>query len=202
MCLLVSNKGFIVAVDNDAASATLRDIEQTQRLTKKLISYKASSTFVLLWGILVSCGFIWEHFHPELASLSWSLVRTVGILVGFALAYVMNRKHRSFTDLRLLYAFLATAILGWLWTALIPGRELRALDVHWTLIFMFCLVISGMWIGRTFVVIGLSVIALTLVGLFYIHSWFHIWMAVCNGGGMILSGLWLRSRGVSRFADQ
>ena len=43
-----------------------------------------------------------------------------------------------------------------------------------------------------FVAIGLSIIALTLIGYFFIGDWFEPWMAVVNGVGLILGGLWMR----------
>ena len=42
------------------------------------------------------------------------------------------------------------------------------------------------------VAIGLSITALTLIGYFYVGEWFEPWMAVVNGGGFILGGMWMR----------
>jgi hypothetical protein len=53
-------------------------------------------------------------------------------------------------------------------------------------------VMTGFWFGRVFVVIGMSVIALTLLGYFLAGPWFTLWMAVVNGGGLLLGGLWMR----------
>jgi hypothetical protein len=53
--------------------------------------------------------------------------------------------------------------------------------------------IVGLWIGPAFVVIGLSITALTLVGYYaFASAWFDLWMAVVNGGGLMLGGLWMR----------
>ena len=40
--------------------------------------------------------------------------------------------------------------------------------------------------------IGLSITALTLIGYVYIGEGFDLWMAVVDGGGLILGGLWMR----------
>ncbi len=41
--------------------------------------------------------------------------------------------------------------------------------------------------------IGLGITVLTLIGYFFIATdLFLIWMAMVNGGGLILSGLWMR----------
>ena len=34
--------------------------------------------------------------------------------------------------------------------------------------------------------------ALTLIGYFFIGESFELWMAIVNGGGLILGGLWMR----------
>jgi hypothetical protein len=31
-----------------------------------------------------------------------------------------------------------------------------------------------------------------LVGYFFLGPWFEPWMAVVNGGGLVLGGLWMR----------
>ena len=67
------------------------------------------------------------------------------------------------------------------------------MDAFWPIYFMLFYVLAGLWVGRAFVVIGLSISALTLIGYFFVEgSAFLLWMAVTNGGGLILSGLWMR----------
>ena len=38
-------------------------------------------------------------------------------------------------------------------------------------------------LGLAFVAIGLCITALTLIGYFFVGDWFHLWMAVVDGGG-------------------
>jgi hypothetical protein len=53
--------------------------------------------------------------------------------------------------------------------------------------------IIGLWVGPAFVAIGLGIIALTLIGYFFVDgAAFLLWMAAVNGGGLILGGLWMR----------
>jgi len=55
----------------------------------------------------------------------------------------------------------------------------------------YCL--AGLWFGRAFIVIGLAITVLTLIGyLFITGGMFLLWMAAVNGGGLVLSGLWMR----------
>jgi hypothetical protein len=55
----------------------------------------------------------------------------------------------------------------------------------------YCIV--ELWFGRAFIGIGLGVTVMTLIGYFFIGgAAFLLWMAMVNGGGLILSGLWMR----------
>jgi hypothetical protein len=40
--------------------------------------------------------------------------------------------------------------------------------------------------------IGAAVFVASLVGFFFFHPWLAYWMAAVGGGGLLLSGLWLR----------
>ena len=68
----------------------------------------------------------------------------------------------------------------------------RELGVFWAIYFMLFYTIAGLWAGYAFVAIGLSIIALTLIGYFFIGPAFDLWMAFVNGGGLVLGGLWMR----------
>ena len=68
----------------------------------------------------------------------------------------------------------------------------RELGVFWAIYFMLFYTIAGLWVGLAFVVIGLGISALTLIGYFLAGNWFEPWMAVVNGGGLMLGGLWMR----------
>jgi hypothetical protein len=64
--------------------------------------------------------------------------------------------------------------------------------VFWPTYSMMLYTIVGLWIGWAFVAIGLGITALTLIGYFLAGNWFELWMAVVNGGGLMLGGFWMR----------
>jgi hypothetical protein len=68
----------------------------------------------------------------------------------------------------------------------------RQMGTFWPIYFMLVYVVIGLWFGWAFVAIGFGISALTLIGYFYIGAAFPLWMAFVNGGGLILSGLWMR----------
>jgi hypothetical protein len=63
----------------------------------------------------------------------------------------------------------------------------------WPVYTMLFYVLAGLWFGRAFVAIGLGITVLTLIGYFFVvGDTFMLWMAVANGGGLIMGGLWMR----------
>ena len=68
----------------------------------------------------------------------------------------------------------------------------RALSAFWPTYFMLAYTIVGLWLGTAFVVIGLGVTLLTVIGFFCSGDGFDLWMAVVNGGGLVLAGVWMR----------
>jgi hypothetical protein len=57
---------------------------------------------------------------------------------------------------------------------------------------MFGYALAGIWFGRAFIILGLMVTALTVVGYLWVGPWFNLYMAVVDGGGLMLCGLWMR----------
>ena len=69
----------------------------------------------------------------------------------------------------------------------------RELGAFWPIYFMLFYMLAGLWFGRAFVGIGLAVTVPTLIGYFYVLGGsFLLWMAVVNGCGLVLGGLWMR----------
>ncbi len=81
---------------------------------------------------------------------------------------------------------------GLLWSVVLGRLGFREMSAFWPTLFMSGYVIAGLWLGRAFMVIGLAITALTMAGYFWSDRWFDLYMAVVNGGGLVLCGLWMR----------
>jgi hypothetical protein len=79
-----------------------------------------------------------------------------------------------------------------LWTTGLAHFTPRQLGAFWPIYFMLVYTVVGLWVGNAFVAIGLGITALTLIGYFFAGPWFELWMAVANGGGLMLGGFWMR----------
>jgi hypothetical protein len=127
------------------------------------------------------------------------------VVVGFAGSFFIGyrRSRRSAAgqsavnrwDRPLLFATLILYGYGWVFLAILWPLTPRQLGAFWPNIFMIGFVIAGLWLGPFFILCGLSVSALTVIGYFWAGEWFALWMAAVGGGGLIVGGLWLRRVG-------
>ncbi|MGH6741575.1 MAG: hypothetical protein ACREDY_21545, partial [Bradyrhizobium sp.] len=96
-------------------------------------------------------------------------------------------------DFRVLAAVLLFFAFGLLCSKVLGHFGARELGTFWPIYFMLFYCIAGLWFGRAFLAICVAITALTLIGYFFIMGpTFLLWMAVVNGGGLIVSGLWMR----------
>ena len=95
--------------------------------------------------------------------------------------------------LRVMLAFRMLVAFGFLCAHVLGHFTPRQQGTFWTIYFMLFYALAGLWFGTAFVVIALTITALTLVGyVFVTGDAFLPWMAVVNGAGLIVGGLWMR----------
>jgi hypothetical protein len=179
----------------DDAAASLNEIAAVEQRTRRAFAYGRSGAAFILWGVLVAIGYGFGHFFPLQARLAWFVLFACGF-AGCAILVMRRSRHAGIgrLDLRLLYAQLVLYAYGWIFVALLSPTP-RQLGVFWPNVFMLGIVIAGLWLGRFFMLCGLSVTALSVLGFFWAGDWFDLWMAVANGGGLIACGLALRRMG-------
>ena len=183
----------MTSIDAKQAASALNDINTVIRSVRQSAIYKTASLIVIMWGALVFAGHIVADVLPRNELLIWLVVTVLGTTGWFAIS-ASTRAHggvRSF-DARVFAAFMLFIGFGYLLTMGLGHFTPRQLDTFWPLYFMLVYTIAGLWVGLVFVAIGLGITALTLIGYFFVGDWFHLWMAVVNGGGLVLGGLWMR----------
>jgi len=181
-----------MSIESREAAAALSDIEDIVRRVRQSRIYQLASLMLIMWGALVFAGNIGSFLWPRMAGYVWIAVNVVGIAGSFAISAFGHARAgvRSF-DIRALAALLLFFAFGAFacWLGRFGPREL---GTFWPIYFMLMYTIAGLWAGYAFVAIGLSITALTLIGYYFVGPWFEPWMAVVNGGGLMLGGLWMR----------
>jgi hypothetical protein len=145
-------------------------------------------------GVLVAAGNLATYVVPHQAAYIWPTVNVLTVAVSAVVSIFDYRRTRirSF-DIRVFVALVLFYAFGLLCTTVLGHYGPREMGTFWPIYFMLFYCIAGLWFGRAFIAIGLGVTVLTLIGYFLIGgAAFLLWMAVANGGGLIVSGLWMR----------
>jgi hypothetical protein len=180
-------------IDSKQAAEALADIDDMVHRVRQSRVYDLASQMMILWGVLVFVANIATWLWPREAYYYWLAVYVLGIAGSFAIS-AANRAStgvRSF-DMRVLLAFLMFVAFGFLCAHVLGHFTPRQQGTFWPIYFMLVYALVGLWGGWAFVVFGLAITALTLIGYFFIGEAFPLWMAFVNGGGLILGGLWMR----------
>jgi hypothetical protein len=180
-------------IDSQQASEALAEINEMARRVRQSRIYNLASLMLIMWGALVFAGYLGSFWLPRYAGYFWIALNVAGIAGSFAISAVGYPRTgvRTF-DVRMLVAFLLFFAFGFLCTSVLGHFTPRQMGAFWPIYFMLLYIIAGLWIGQAFVVIGLGISALALVGYFFIGEWFDLWMAFVDGGGLMLGGLWMR----------
>jgi hypothetical protein len=183
----------MTGIDAKEAAAALYDVNSIAWRVRQSTIYQLSSLMFILWGALVAIGNVSSFLWPRSAGVFWIAVYIFGIAGSFGVSAISySRTGIRSLDMRMLLAFLLFIAFGiftcWL-GHLTPPRQV---GTFWTIYFMLVYTIAGLWVGPAYVAIGVCITALTLIGYFTVGDWFEPWMAVVNGGGLILGGLWMR----------
>src|SRR5262249_6085151 len=149
--------------------------------------YRGTSTVVIMWGVLLGCGYAASSFIPGDARPLWLVINSGGVLAmvgrglwrrGRGVAF----PGRLFAPLALFFAFgIMCHYLGHF------GR--RGSETFWPILFMFGYALAGLWLGYAFIVLGTVVAALAFAGYLW-APWLDLYLAVVAGGGIIIAGLW------------
>ena len=181
-----------MTIDSKQATEALNEINAIVRAVRQSTVYNLASLLAIMWGVLTVGGYVNSYLYPRYAGYGWIVVYIVGISGWIAISATHARSGIRTFDLKIFAAFFLFFAFGILWSVGIGHFTPRQLGVFWPTYFMMIYSIVGLWVGAALVAIGLGITALTLIGYFFVGAWFDLWMAVVNGGGLILGGLWMR----------
>jgi hypothetical protein len=179
-------------IDSQQASEALSEINEIARRVRQSTIYNLTSLMLIMWGVLVFAGNITSFLWPRSAGYVWFVVDALGIAGSFAVsAYGYPRTRIRTFNVRALIALLLVIAFG-LFCCWFGHFTPRQMATFWPIYFMLFYTVAGLWIGTAYVVIGLGITTLTLIGYFLLGGAFDLWMAFVNGGGLLLGGLWMR----------
>jgi hypothetical protein len=181
-------------IDSRQASEALSDINDVVRRVRQSTIYILASLMLVAWGVMIFVGNLAEWTWPRYGGYIWITVNLLGILASAVIStFGYQRTGVRAFDLRILTALLLFFAFGIFCSSVLGHFTPRQMGTFWPIYSMLFYILAGLWFGRAFVAIGVSITALTLIGYFFIKSdIFLLWMAFVCGGGLILGGLWMR----------
>jgi hypothetical protein len=182
-----------MSIESREATEALADIEQIADRVRQSRFYNFASLILILWGALVFAGYLLSYMLPRQAGMIWIAIDLLGVIGSVAISLLIHEKSgvRTF-DGRAVAAMACFFAFGLFWSVGMAHFGPRELNAFWTTFFMLPYTMVGFWLGWAFVAIGLGITALTLIGYYWSGPYFELWMAVVNGGGLMLGGLWMR----------
>jgi hypothetical protein len=187
-----------MTLDPKEAAASLSDIDSVEQRTREALVYERSSDMLILWGVVVACGYVLTYALPGYSNTAWLVLTAAGVGGGLLIRRWRKEAQRGHPTLgqRLFYAQLVLIAYGALLMLLLwPVITYRQIGAFWPVFVMFGHVLAGLWLGRFFIYLGITVTALVVAGYFWVGAWYPLWLAVVVGGGLIAAGLWLRRLG-------
>lgn len=176
----------------EAASA-LRDINQTEEHSSTLHGYEKASPFLILWGFIWALGYSGTYFFPPYTNLIWLVLAAIGTVASI----ILGKRAKPASEQRFSWKFFFTwlSAIGAIASVLTIFFPFTSMQIGslWPLVIGWAYVVLGIWMGPRLAITGLFIVVLTLVGFFYLPTYFMLWMALVGGGGLVAGGLWLRS---------
>ena len=181
-------------IDSKEASKALSDINEMVRRVRQSRIYELASQFMVVAGVFVFAGNILTYFVPGYALYIWPTVNVLTVVVSAVVStFDFKRTGARTFDGRTIVMFILFYAFGLLCSTVLGHYGPREMGTFWPIYFMLFYCIAGLWFGYGFIAMGAVITALTLIGYFFITTdLFLIWMAMVNGCGLILSGLWMR----------
>lgn len=169
----------------DAAHA-LRQVERAEARSAALLGYQRGSPHLILWGLLWAVGYGLCDYAPMRAWTIWAIVVTVGLLGSVLISRGARPRWRFVAVAAVLIVF---CLAIWTVSAPLSGRMVAVVI---PLVVAAGYTVLGLWCGTRYVIAGLTLAALTLLGFFVLPAYFLLWMAVVGGGALVAGGIWLR----------
>lgn len=190
-----------MTITPEQAAAALRDIDDTSARSRRLSAYAQGSPYFFLWGIIWIVGYLATAIVPASANTAWLILWAVGlgggVLIGRRRARLaggdaQDAASRKRFNRRLLTSWLVLIVFWMATYAILQPREGNQFSAFPALLMGAAYAFVGViWLPR-YLPVGLIVMAATVFGYFYLASWFAYWLALVGGGGLLLTGVWLR----------
>jgi len=186
------------------AAESLKEIERTQRRSVEVHDYANAAPGFVIWGLIWMFGYAGSYLLPNYGfshGINWLWFGLV-VLGITASAVIGRRQHRAqhpgeaARGRGIGARWIASLAAFWVFViavmAVMRPVNPAVSGAFIPLVVALVYALFGIWRGLRFLLAGIAVAALTLVGWFWLPEYFLPWMAAVGGGSLVLTGLWLR----------
>lgn len=174
----------------------LQTIRQVMERTRNAIATSGAGYIMIVWGVIWLIGFTGSQFlHDELQGKIWLIAVPLGIVASIVLGHRSGKQVRGRPEWKIGAFWLALFFYASLWGQLFPTPDNAMVgSLFIVTVVMFGYVIMGLWLSTPFAWIGIGITALALIGYYLLPAYFPLWMALCGGGTLIGSGIYILRR--------
>jgi hypothetical protein len=191
----------------EQATAALQEVARTQNRASILRGYEHGAPHFLLWGFIWLVGYAGTDLFPAYAGTLWLVLDLLGVGGGFLIVRAAAAATAATSAAAYASVYGATKRqVGWRYGAVgvsflafmiatyyVMGAHTSAQFGAFPALLMGLLyTLAGIWRGVRWAVVGITVFSLTVVGYVLLGTHFLLWMSVCGGGTLLLTGLWMR----------
>jgi hypothetical protein len=191
-------------LNSEQASIALNDISEAQRKVTIFTGYQHAAPHFWLWGVIWFIGYSATDLQPGYAGEIWLTLNLIGFMVGAWLARANAAQARG-SDARahnaagiparqVIFVGLAFALFIAATFILFNPTKPTQFATFPALLVGFVYTLVGIWGGARWLVAGIGLSVLTMVGYLYAPQHIMLWMAVFGGGTLIASGFWMKGR--------
>jgi hypothetical protein len=176
----------------EEAAVALDDVQRVLARTRRAIVAAHVADYFQIWGLAWMAGFGASHFTDWPDGWIWLPVVAVGVTLSVLSGLRSRRSVESSDRVRVFWFLLALVAFGAVWAVILHPFNVRHFGVYIATLFMFAYVAGGIWFGRFFVVLGLGVTGVALIGVLAAPALLDLLMAAAGGGSLFAGGLYIR----------
>jgi len=187
-----------MTISASEAREALRAINESADRSQAFRGYRLGAPFFFLWGAIWVICYGATGIDPH-----FGVIWLPAIVIGMAISAVIGRRIRLTAGMqrepghvgRTMWAtFLAFGLFVTATYAIMRPHESSQLNAFPALVTGMAYTLAGLWTRRfRFVAVGAVIAAATIIGFFYLTPWLPFWLAAIGGGGLILTGFWMRT---------
>ena len=184
-----------MTISTTEAREALRDIDASADLARAFQGYRIAAPYFFIWGVIWIVGYGATGLSPS-NYVVWPPLTVVGMALSVYVGW-RNRAQKGRDarfGMRMWATFLAFALFVAGTYAILQPHIPNQFSAYPALVTGMAYALAGLWSNRLrLTVVGAAIAAAAMIGFFYLGDYLAFWLAAFGGGGLILTGFWLRS---------